>query len=504
VLSFKELKRAVRVLEAHLRGHRVQAVSQPDPTTLVLTVHGHRGDGSAGRRHLVLSCRDGYARVGIAPKVPAKLPTPPAFTQYLRAHALNTKIVGFRLLGEDRELAIRLRGADGDHDLLLAIFGRRSNIVLLDVDGCIVAAMRPLADTRPELALGEPWASPASRAPAAGSDRFAGEADVGYLEAIEVAYAAKVEEDVHARMRQSIERAIRKQHKALDRKLEKIARSLADAEQSVGLERSGELLKSVLSKVQRGDSEVVADDFSTGEPVVIPLDSKLSPKENLAKMFKRYQKAVRVLTKAGAQHAEVKAARDAAANLGPALEAAAADAESLEEFAARTDVARLLAKYEPRQGRPPSRATAATEVKLGKRSVPLRLAPRRYPTAGGLEIWVGRNDAGNDFLTTRLAAGNDLFFHLDGAPGSHVVLRTSGRKDPPSEAILDACELSIHYSKAKNATRADIHVVPIKNVKKPKGAKPGLVTVHGGKTVHLRRMQTRLERILAARIESDA
>ena len=115
-----------------------------------------------------------------------------------------------------------------------------------------------------------------------------------------------------------------------------------------------------------------------------------------------------------------------------------------------------------------------------------RLAPRRYPTAGGLEIWVGRSDAANDHLTTRLARGKDLFFHLDGAPGSHVILRTGGRDDPPSEALLDACELAVHFSRAKKASRADVHVVPIKNVRKSKGAKPGLVTVHGGRSVHLR------------------
>ena len=140
-------------------------------------------------------------------------------------------------------------------------------------------------------------------------------------------------------------------------------------------------------------------------------------------------------------------------------------------------------------------------MQLGKRSVPRRLAPRRYPTENGLEIWVGRSDAANDFLTTRLARGKDLFFHLDGAPGAHVILRTEGRSDPPSEAVLDACELAVHFSKYKNASRADVHAVPIANVRKPKGAKPGLVTVHGGKTIHLRRTEIRLKRILAARIE---
>ena len=68
-------------------------------------------------------------------------------------------------------------------------------------------------------------------------------------------------------------------------------------------------------------------------------------------------------------------------------------------------------------------------------------------------------------------------------------------------AVLDACELAAHYSKAKNASRVDVHVVPIANVRKPKGAKPGLVEVHGGKNVHLRREEARLRRVLEARID---
>jgi predicted ribosome quality control (RQC) complex YloA/Tae2 family protein len=104
-------------------------------------------------------------------------------------------------------------------------------------------------------------------------------------------------------------------------------------------------------------------------------------------------------------------------------------------------------------------------------------------------------------LSTRLARGKDLFFHLDGAPGSHVILRTEGRGDPPSESVLDACELAVHFSKQKNAGRADVHVVPIKNVKKPKGAKRGLVYVSGGKSINLRREPSRLERVLATKID---
>ena len=116
---------------------------------------------------------------------------------------------------------------------------------------------------------------------------------------------------------------------------------------------------------------------------------------------------------------------------------------------------------------------------------------------------VAGDAAGNDHLSVRLARGRDLFFHLDGAPGSHVILRTEGKSDPPSDAVLDACELAVHFSKFKRATRADVHVVPIKNVRKPKGSKPGLVMVHGGKNIHLRRNEARLTRILEAQVQSD-
>ncbi len=114
---------------------------------------------------------------------------------------------------------------------------------------------------------------------------------------------------------------------------------------------------------------------------------------------------------------------------------------------------------------------------------------------------MGRSDEGNDLLSTRLARGKDLFFHLDAAPGSHVILRTEGRDDPPSESLLDAAELAVHFSKARKAPQADVHIAPARMVRKPKGAKPGLVSVAGGRNLHLRRNEARLQRVLESRID---
>ncbi len=502
MLSLTELRRAATLLDAQISGHRIQAILQPDVTSIVLTTYGGK---TPGRCHYRLSCRPRCARISGLEAPPQSMPQPLAFVQYLRSHVGSARIGGVRLIADDRQLALRLRTDEGDFDLLLAILGARSNIYLLSADGSIVASLRPPSETRPELKIGDRWCSPESRPPGRDEDRFEAVPDDRFLFEIEAAYAeierAGEVDDLHRR----IERALQKEAKSLDRKLAKLEESLEEARTASRLEREGELLKSVLSEVKRGDSEIVVADFETGEPVAIALDPKLTPVENLERLFKRYRKAVRSLAKAGSRHADVAESR---AKLQQSIDRFQslvadpdADREALEEFAEQTAIRKLVDKFAPAPPAQRSSASAPTEQKLGKHSVPNRLMPRRYRTAGELEIWVGRSAAGNDHLSVRLARGRDLFFHLDGAPGSHVILRTEGRTDPPSEALLDACELAVHFSKAKHASRADVHAVPIANVRKPKGSKPGLVTVHGGKTIHLRRTEARLKRILASRIE---
>lgn len=507
MLTLCELRRASRLLDAALRGQRLQAIAQPDATSVVLTSYGATAEGAESRRqHVLLACRRGPARVALLEGGRESLASPPAFVQRLRALLPTARFRGVRLLDEDRQLAFALETRDAAFELVFQLLPQRSNLYLLDAQRRVVAALRPLAETRPELALGEPWRAPASHAPSEGEDRFAAEPDERFWFAIEQHFAEVEREAAHAERRRLLEQALRREEKGLARKLEKVDEELAEAHAATRLERDGELLKGVLKNVRRGAAEVVAQDPASREDVVIALDPALSPAENLDRIFRRYRKAVRALAQGGARREAIVAALEAVRARMRELAAIAALDESAAEaalgiFAARDDVRPLVAKRAPLEPRRRERPDAERE--LAGRRFPARLAPRRYRTEGDLEIWVGRSDAGNDFLTTKLARGRDLFFHLDGAPGSHVILRSEGRSDPPSEAVLDACELAVHFSKQRDATRADVHVVPIANVRKPRGAKPGLVMVHGGKTVHLRRIPARLARVLAARIEDD-
>jgi len=333
----------------------------------------------------------------------------------------------------------------------------------------------------------------------AGIDRWEDQSDETYLSAIEEAYRRRAEEKKIEDLSRKISQALNREADALGRKAAHMQEDLAEAIEAERYKRRGELLKSVLHKVNPGDERIVATDFETGEEVEVPLDPQLSAAENLERYFSRYHKELRGASIIRQQLEAVQNARAEIENLQEELRGllARGDLRAIESLASRTPVKKLLGR---RQASPRAVPRVAPKI-AGKRDVPGRFLPKRYKSVAGLEIWVGRSDEGNDYLTTRLAHGNDLFFHLEGSPGSHVILRTEGSKDPPPESLLDACELAVHFSKQREARRADVHVAPIKYVRKPSRAKPGLVYVTSGRTIHLRRDPARLERVLASRLD---
>ncbi len=508
MLSLRELERAARIVSEQLSGARVERWMQPDGERLVVTLYRRDPEtGVGGKRHLLLSAAPEVARIAELASVPKATDSPPALTAYLRKHLSRGRLVRATVRGGDRQLALRFESREGDFELLLALFGRRSNLYLLDAEGVVRAMLRPARDTRPEIVVGSPFQEPGRKLPEPGDDRFASSPDDEFLTAVEALYGDREDERGAAELSRRLLKALRKESKNAERRLARVESELAEADEVSELQRRGELLKASLSTTPTGASEVTLHDHATGEEVVVPLDPKLSPKANMEAIFKRYHKLLRRLTKAGGQLDAARAWRDEIAELEARcvelVERAASDGDeegraALEEIASRPEIARLLDRPPPARRDEPARES---RLPAALRNTPRRLLPRRYRSRDGLEVWVGRSDEANDHLSIRLARGKDLFFHLDGAPGSHVVLRTEGRPDPPQESVLDACELAVHFSKQKNAGRADVHVVPIQNVKKPKGAKKGLVYVTGGKTVHLRREEARLERLLASRID---
>ena len=500
MLSLKELKRAVRTAAPLITGARLKRIDQPDSCALIFTF-----DSDAGKIPLLFTCRTGYSRVCLGQDAVAAASNG-SFYQYLRARWTGCRAAGFFAAENDRQAVLRLESQMDKCDVVFSIMGARSNIYLLDSGGRLVHTLRPLEETRHELAIGEPWTPPAGAAIPEGIDRWETVPDSAYLSEIaETCLSLERRGDADDLARR-IGQALKKENAFLDRKRAALLKDLDKARLAQTDLRLGELLKSVLHAVKPGAGSVNAVDYETGETVEIPLDARMSPAANLESYFSRYHKEQRGERRISELLTELDSAQrnlDAIdQRMKTALTAEVPDAAALMEIAEMPQVRRNLKHPQSGQKKPPQTGPPSrTAVKAEKNEIPSRLRPKRYRTEEGLEIWVGRSDEGNDYLTTRLARGNDLFFHLDGYPGSHVVLRTEGKTDPSSKSILEACELAVHFSKLKNSGGADIHVAPIKDVKKPKGAKAGLVYVRGGKSIRLKRIPERLEKILASRLD---
>ncbi len=496
MLSLAELRRAVRLVDAERVGARVEGAWQIDAQRVVLALR-RPGQPAAA---LLLCADPRTARLGTLARRPEAPPSPGPFARLLRKRLGGGRLVAAEIWDDDRQAALRVETPDGACTLLLAFLGPRTNLYLLDAMQRVVAALRPLAETRSELAPGAVWQAPGGRPPPEGADRFVDVPDAGFFVALEHRYAAQEAEGEREALHRRLERALRRADEGMARKTSALERDAGDAALAERARRHGELLKGALDRVAAGATELRTRDWETGEEVTIPLDPSRSPAANLEGLFRRARKAERRARRAAAELGVLAERRRELAALRQDLEARASESEaSLEELAQRPELQRLLARHAP-QARPAARARSGP-VRLAGRDVPRRLLPRRYRSTDGLEIWVGRSDEGNDLLTTRLARGNDLFFHLDASPGSHVVLRTEGRSDPPPESMLEACELAVHFSRQREAGRIDVLVVPIKQVRKPRGARPGLVFVSGGRSVRLRRDSRRLERVLAARLD---
>ncbi len=109
-----------------------------------------------------------------------------------------------------------------------------------------------------------------------------------------------------------------------------------------------------------------------------------------------------------------------------------------------------------------------------------------YELPGGFEALAGKTDADNDLLSLKIAKANELWFHVHGMPGSHVILRHPDGDRPDNALIRQTAAIAAWHSKARNAGTVPVKYTEAKHVGKPRGAKPGSVTIKREKTIKVR------------------
>lgn len=247
-------------------------------------------------------------------------------------------------------------------------------------------------------------------------------------------------------------------------KKQRLLEDIQKAENSENLRLYGELLTANIHLIHPGDKSVEVINYYNGEPITIPLNEKFTPAKNAQQYFKRYGKSKTALKEKQIQLEET----DTEINYLESVLTYLNHTENIEEI----DV--LRSELEE-TGYIRKRKVKAKE----KRYKP---HPYHYQSSDGFEILVGRNNKENDILTLKTATKNDLWLHTKDIPGSHVIVQSEG-KEITDTAILEAAAIAAYHSKGRDSENVPVDYVQAKYVKKPAGAKPGMVIFTNNKTV---------------------
>ena len=254
----------------------------------------------------------------------------------------------------------------------------------------------------------------------------------------------------------------------LRRKLALQEKDYAATQNRDQLRISGDLITANLYRMERGQTKLVCENYydENCAEITIQLDPLLTPQQNAAKYYKRYTKAK---TAEKYLREQMDIARRDLEYLESILEEIA-EAETEQDF---LDIRSEMrdAGFLRRQGK-------------GKKEPKRVTKPREFRTTSGLRVLVGRNNRQNDKLTMKDADHRDLWFHTQKIHGSHVILCTGGM-EVDDDTIVEAAKIAAWYSQARTSGNIPVDYTQVKHVKKPAGARPGMVIYHTCQTVNV-------------------
>lgn len=561
------LRAVLHELRPQLIGARIDKVQQPARDQIVLLLRGNL--------RLLLNAGANQPRIqltGILRDNPAQ---PPMFCMLLRKHLVGARVLSIEQPDLERMVILTLQCTDefgeiSQKQLVLECMGRRSNLVLLDVQGRIVECLRRvdadlsaarqllpglfyhlptpldklslLSQEEASLALAQrggdaeqavdKWVldhytgiSPliarefafraggetdvrfgalssaqrealvrefADTASAVKEDHYTpvilyrdgkpvdftyrpiaqygaetqSETRESFSQMLDEFYDARERQELSARRGRELTHAVTVARDRMARKSENLKRDYAATQKRDEFRLRGDLITANLYRMKGGERVLQAENYyEDGCPLInIPLDPLLTPQQNAAKNYKQYNK---LKTAEFHLREQIEKAENERAYLESVLQELA-QAETEQEF---HEIRRELQE------------TNYLKKSSGKKEQKRAFAPRTFQTSGGLEVLVGRSNVQNDQLTKK-ADKRDYWFHTQHIHGSHVILRCAGQT-PGDEDLREAAMLAAYFSQAKESSGVPVDYCPVKFVKKPAGARPGMVTYDNYRTLYV-------------------
>lgn len=300
-------------------------------------------------------------------------------------------------------------------------------------------------------------------------------------------YGDAGEEDVFNRERARILQNVRSSLKKLASKEAAFRKQLDAAKGHEKLQEQADMLMAFCYSYKAGASSLEAQDFSTGEPVKIAVDPEIGPVGTAEAIYKKTRKL-----------------RRTADAIEPLMEQAASEVEylsqvefsilELEVFKSRDDLLFIeevgaelvdggfmkpVGKGAEAKMREKENAKKGGKPKTGKQSrrQEMMSAIRVYIAPSGKEVYVGRNSRGNEAVSLHFGQDQDVWFHVRGAPGAHVILRNQPGQTASDDDIQFAANLASFHSKMRSGGKVNVSYTSPKHVRKPAGARLGMVTM---------------------------
>ncbi|MGE9971650.1 Rqc2 family fibronectin-binding protein [Candidatus Pseudoscillospira sp. SGI.172] len=509
------LSAAVAELRAAVGGGKIDKIYQPGGQDVVLAVRG-----PAGNVRVLLSANPSHPRLHLTTLDRENPDKPPMFCMLLRKHLTGARILEIEQPYMERIVTLRLEALDelGDRvsrSLVLEAMGRRANLILLDGEGRIMECIRRVdgdLTTGRQVLPGLFYRMPEPRfgvPPLLERElRFRGEtgdlasaveklwdevgkkggkpvmllregkpADFSFLPILQygletelreyASFGALLDDFYETRERQErtrqrgedLVRAVKNARDRTARKLENQRRELEATKDRERLRQLGDILTTNLHTLEKGRSTVRLQDYYDPEcrEVEIMVDPLLTPQQNAARYYKEYNKA-----------------KNAESALTRQIERGESDLAYLESVLENLTLAEGERDLQEIRQELTDTGYLRRATKAAKREKRVTGKPMEFRTDSGLRVSVGKNNSQNDQLTMKLASKWDWWFHTQKIHGSHVILWTGGA-EPDELSVAQAASLAAWFSQGREAGKVPVDFTPVKYVKKPAGAKPGMV-----------------------------
>lgn len=277
--------------------------------------------------------------------------------------------------------------------------------------------------------------------------------------------------DLHERIMQKTQGLRKSLQIKLDRVKTKMQKQIDEINQAQNLDeyaKAGQLLTANIYQMDKGMKEIEVYDYLTeGSPLVsILLNPDWTPSENIQDYYKKYNKAKARIRELTDQLEQTKNENDYLENVFVSI-------NNIDSLEAIEDIKDEMA----REG-------YYSQVNIKKKTEKTPSKPLEFTASDGTLILVGKNNTQNDRLTFKIASPNDIWLHTKDIPGSHVIIKAT-LETVSQDALQEAAMLAAYYSKSQASSQVPVSYTPRKNVKKPKGAKPGMVIYTDYKTIYV-------------------